>query len=348
MNLKKLFTVIMVLCLSFSVQAAANKKRPVPKPKSVPVTYSMATSFAYVVNKLGTVGEYTKWIGRRINPDELKAMTESYAKMGISMDTKLPKMTAKKDKVFFGKNNFILVKEKSLTYKGIAFAPSDKPHQQLVMDIYNAINGKKTAANVFFPEANAYGATDTAFDVGGILLGGGTGYFLGPKLGINETVSTIGGSVLGYFVAQKLKDDAKQQTAMNLDIDLGIDFGGGNNGGGYNEMPEGLFCYNKRPVICSAYEDDGLNLSFDLGGLNINLGNKKPQQQQPNCRQISAQEFYTATGAFYDPKMCPKGGTYLSKPIMDFNNQYFPHVEDRFPRPDRPAGAVDLPGQVVF
>jgi hypothetical protein len=199
--IKKVIMSLVLVASAFHAQAAdtaAVKPKQAPHKTIMPLPDMIAIAMANTLNRLGNVENFTKWISLRVPEDEMSKLKANFPKMGLTPKVAFPTITAKGNKVYFDKDTYFTISKKMITMNGKSFKTSDQTYDVLVHDIYTAlVKGKTASYSIFLPEAHALSQQAT-YGLVGMALGGALGYFVGPKLGVdNATGAIAGASVLG-------------------------------------------------------------------------------------------------------------------------------------------------------
>lgn len=178
--------------------------------EEMPFSHMQATATANQINRLKTVGNYTKWISNRVPKDQMSAFTAFLKAKGLKASTEFPKMTAEGNKACFDKTHCITYAGDSATVNGVTFKVEKKPYGKLMADICGKIGCDSKSARIsLIPEAHAFlNMGKTGSSLLGLVLGGAVGYFAGERMG-NPALGMVAGAGLGglagYFLGSEDK-----------------------------------------------------------------------------------------------------------------------------------------------
>lgn len=182
------------------------------KPVAVQQDYSpqlMAQYAADFLTHAKTVGGVMKMLSVHLTPEQLKSVEAYYKKMGVSQDSKFPKLKHDGNRIYFDSNNYIQVQDgNTIIINGYVFQQSKESFDEALKKMYSTLSAPKNAGSLFIPSAHAMAPLMIGLlAVGGMAL---AGYFLGPMLfNSTPTEGAIGGGLLGGVAAAAflLKDN---------------------------------------------------------------------------------------------------------------------------------------------
>ncbi len=165
MNYRHILSLFTCLFVAANVAAA---------PKEKPVTHVAAIAMANTINRMGTVDNYLKWLGKRLPAKDIESLKQEMSLYGITPDLKFPKMSYKDDKVFFDKKSTLVI-GKEITVGGKRFSVQQRSIRDTFADICVQIKcvkvPGKSAAFSIFPKADASYGNDYNGNNGGGLFG---------------------------------------------------------------------------------------------------------------------------------------------------------------------------------
>lgn len=176
--------------------------------EQMPFPHMQAMATANQMNRLKTVGNYTTWIANRVPKDQMSAFKAFLKAKGLNASTPFPKMTADKEKACFDKTHCLSYAGESVSINGVNFKVEKKTFGKVVTDLCAKIGCEtKTAQLTLIPEAHAMSQTMTTLL--GLVGGGALGYFAADALGIKKSTGLLGGSIVGglagYFLGSEDK-----------------------------------------------------------------------------------------------------------------------------------------------
>lgn len=194
-------------------------------PEGMPFSHMQAVATANQINRLKTVGNYTKWIANRVPKDQMSAYTAFLKSKGLKPSTTFPKMTADGPKACFDKAHCITYAGDSASVNGVNFKVEKKPYGKLMNDICAKIGcaSAKSAQLSLIPEAHAFlNMNKTTTSLLGIALGGAIGYFAGDRMG-NPALGMVAGAGLGGLAGYFLGSEDKAVCNGNCQVSCNND-----------------------------------------------------------------------------------------------------------------------------
>lgn len=189
----KLLILIASLFQMVAVSTATAEINRVEKPTEE----YLAIATANTVNRLGTVGNYLKWLSLRSPKAEVDRLEKYLLAVGVSKTQKFPRLKAIGSKVYFSRSEFMTYSTKDITVDGRKFVQQQAPIDEVVQSIVDKLQRPRAAwYSLMMPQAHAMSSSVSSALIG-LVAGGALGYFAGPSMGMSNTQGALAGALLG-------------------------------------------------------------------------------------------------------------------------------------------------------